>query len=142
MSDQAELITRPPSHPLATSLLAASILGTIGAIAFVWVELFGEYMPAPQPGAALTAWEQAHNPVKMAQSPQAVHDHYRIDFPDGGGPELLPAVERELGVSNRVGDPSIPADVGGGEEAPVEAPPAETPPAEGETPPVEEPGGD
>lgn len=147
MSDQAEIITRPPSHPLATSLLGASILGTIGAIAFVWMELFGEYMPAPQPGAPLSDWESKHNPVTLASKEgQAVHDHYKIDFSDNG--ETLSAIEAELGVSSNVGDPTLPADSGGGGESP----PAETPPPSGEapageapageTPPVEEPGGE
>lgn len=142
MADQ-EIITRPPSHPLATSLLGASILGTIGAIAFVWLELFGEYMPSYPPGQAPPAvpgldqnWYSTHDAVKLAKQGKPTHDHYKLDFPGGSGvADLLPEVERELGVGSKIGDPSAaPADM------PVEdAPPAEAPPAEApaEAPPSE-----
>jgi hypothetical protein len=161
MADQ-EIITRPPSHPLATSLLAASILGTIGAIAFVWLELFGEYMPAYPPGQTPPAvpgvdqnWYNTHDAVKLAKSGQTVHDHYKLDFSDASSSaaDLLPAVERELGVGSKIGDPSA----GPGADAPVEAPAptpeapagegggeATPPPAEGggEAPPPAEGGGE
>lgn len=140
MADQ-EIISRPPSHPLATSLLGASILGTIGAIAFVWLELFGEYMPSYPPGQAPPPvpgvdqnWYSTHDPVKVATQPNATHDHYKLDFPGGSGAaDILGEVEKELGVGSKIGDPSAgPADMPL-EEAPppVEAPPAEAPPEEG-----------
>ena len=146
MSDQAEIITRPPSHPLATSLLAASMLGTIGAIAIVWMELFGEYMPtypqgqAPPPVPGLDQkWYQDHDPVTLAKKEQPTHDHYKIDWSDPPGPaEMLASVERDLGVGSKIGDPSAGPSDPVGEAPPVEAPPGEAPP--GEAPPPSEGG--
>lgn len=93
MDDEQEIISRPPSHPIATTLLFASILGTIVAIAFIWNELFTEYLPVPGPG-------KKNDSLQIAEKHQ--HDHYRKDF--GNGEDLQAEIEKELGIASSVGD--------------------------------------
>ncbi len=94
MADEdQEIISRPPSHPIATTLIMVSIVGTIAAIAFVWVELFGEYLPTPPPG-------QRNDSKVIAE--RHLHDHYKEDF--GAAADVLAEVEKELGISATVGD--------------------------------------
>lgn len=107
--DLQEIISRPPSHPIATTLLVTSIFGTILAIFFVWQELFGEYLPTAAPG-------QSNNSRTIAE--QHLHDHYGRDFK---GQNILADVEKELGINSKVGGDhglgTATGNEGGGENA-------------------------
>lgn len=117
MSDDAgEIITRPPSAPVAVTLLICSILGTILAIAIVWVELFSEYLPGQGPGSPpLDPLMTQHASMKIAE--KHVRDHYAVDY--GTASDLLAEVEKELGVSSRLGDLAAGAGGRGGGEQPA-----------------------
>ena len=91
--DMQEIISRPPSHPIATTLLVLSMLGTIASIAIVWSELFGEYLPAPPQG-------QKNDSLVIAE--QSRTKHYEQDF-KGSSDDLIADIEKELGVSSTVG---------------------------------------
>lgn len=121
MSDEtAEIIPRPPSSPIASTMLIVSTIGLILAIAVVWSELFGEYLPgAPPPGVTPSAEMARHVPLKEAEN--HTRDHYREDYPDD---DVLASVERDLGVGSKVGDLSAGSGSsdGGGEAPPVENP--------------------
>jgi len=123
--DQAEIIARPPSHPVASTLLIVGCLGLIAAISFVWMELFGQYMPAPGP---------AHQPDPIMANHQPVRDHYAKDY---GTEDTLTSVENELGLSSQIGDTSLVDQasdpVGGGAPPPAPTPdqPVEEPADEG-----------
>lgn len=93
MDDEQEIISRPPSHPIATTLLLASIAGTIVSTAFVWAELFGEYLPTPGPG-------KPNASLKIAERHE--HDHYRVDY--GASEDLQAEIEKELKIATTVGD--------------------------------------
>jgi hypothetical protein len=92
--DHQEIISRPASHPIATTLLILSMLATILGIAFVWAELFGEYLPAPKPGET----PGNHSARKIAE--KHVKDHYKVDFPNEN---TMGDIERVLGISSQVG---------------------------------------
>lgn len=91
--EEQEIISRPPSHPIATTLIFVSIAGTIAAIAFVWAELFGEYLPTPAPGQP--------NASKVVAE-RHIHDHYAEDF--GKSSDVTAEIEKELGISSTIGD--------------------------------------
>lgn len=120
MSDEiAEIIPRPPSSPIGSTLLIVTTLGLILAIALVWAELFGEYLPSLKPGQQPDPEMVKH--VSRTEAEKHSRDHYAEDFP--GGDDMLSAVERDLQVSSKVGDLSAGGgDMGG--EAPVESPEA------------------
>lgn len=115
--DVAEIIPRPPSSPIGTTLLIVSTLGMILAIAFVWMELFGEYLPAPRPGQQPDP--EMRNHVARTEAERHNRDHYAEDFP--GSDDVLSAVERDLGVGPKVGD--LSASPSGG-DAPIDSPEA------------------
>jgi hypothetical protein len=109
--DQPEIIARPPSHPIATTLLIVSAIGTTLAIVLVWAELFGEYMPTAGPG--VPEWKlKEHAPLKYAKEGKP-QDYYLKDFP---GTDVLKDIQGELGVSTAIGDlsPAPSGDSGGG----------------------------
>ena len=94
MSDQedlGEIISRPASHPIATTLLVVSMLGTLLAIGFVWAELFGSYLPA---GVKVVSKSR-----KIAE--KHVHNHYAADFGKDG--DLMTQVEKDLGITPTIG---------------------------------------
>lgn len=117
MSDAPEIIARPPSHPTATTLILASVIGTIAAIGFVYAELFTEYLPSQAPGQPQDQIMAKHAPVQHANAPNPIHDHYAEDFGSG---DVLQGVESDLGLSTDIGN--VPA----GEALPANdpAPPA------------------
>ncbi len=115
MSDEiAEIIPRPPSSPIGSTLLIVTTLGLILAIAIVWAELFGEYLPTVKPGQQPDPEMVKHNARQEAEKHS--RDHYAEDFP--GGDDMLSAVERDLQVSSKVGDlnagSGAAGDMGGG----------------------------
>ena len=125
MSDEiADIIPRPPSSPIGSTMLIVSTLGLILSIAIVWTELFGEYLPTLPPGAQPDPEMKNHTPRVVAE--KHIFDHYGADYP--GSDDMLAAVERDLGVSSTVGDPNAgpgASDMGSSEapsEAPTEAP--------------------
>lgn len=126
MSDEiAEIIPRPPSSPIGSTLLIVTTLGLILAIALVWAELFGEYLPTVKPGQQPDPEMVKH--VARTEAEKHSRDHYAEDFP--GSDDMLSAVERDLQVSSKVGDLSAGSggggDMGGGDMgggADVEAP--------------------
>jgi len=102
--DLQEIISRPPSHPIATTLLVCSIAGTVLAIMFTWWELFGEYLPTPTPG-------QQNDSRTIAE--EHLHDHYKKDYK--GSENVLADVEKELGIGSKVGgEDGLGAATGGG----------------------------
>jgi len=115
MADEQEIISRPPSHPIATTLLLVSMIGTGLAIFLVWQELFGEYLPTPQPGAKAVL-----DSKKIAEN--HTRNHYANDFKGSSDDKLMNDVEKDLGIKagNGVGgdlsSPSGSADDGGGDE--------------------------
>lgn len=136
MSDEiADIIPRPPSSPIASTMLIVSTIGLILSIAIVWTELFGEYLPTLAPGQSLDSEMTKHPPRAIAE--KHIFDHYGIDYP--GGDDMLVSVQRDLGVSDTVGD--LNAGPGASESSEPSAP-VETPEAPSETPPAEEGGGE
>jgi hypothetical protein len=94
-SEQPEIIPKPPSHPITTSLLITSFFGTILCIGFVWAELFGSYMfgakVALEPGMNNHGWQEIKN------NREGVIDHYAQDFPGEKDAEALRySVRKEL----------------------------------------------
>jgi hypothetical protein len=107
VSDEiAEIIPRPPSSPIGSTLLIVSTLGMILAIAIVWNELFVEYLPA----GPLDPEMSKH--VVRTEAERHTRDHYAEDFPGGG--ETLASVEADLQINANVGDLSAGAGGGGG----------------------------
>lgn len=92
MADEQEIISRPPSHPIATTLLLVSMIGTGLAIFLVWTELFGEYLPTPAPGAA-----QAVSSKKIAEG--HLREHYEADFKGSNEKDMLREIESKLGIT-------------------------------------------
>lgn len=131
MSDEiADIIPRPPSSPIGSTMLIVSTLGLILSIGVVWAELFGEYLPTLAPGQQPDAEMKNHPPRMIAE--KHIFDHYGADYP--GSDDTLAAVERDLQVSSNVGDLNAgpgASDMGAsdsGESAPVDSPEA---PADG-----------
>ena len=96
--DQAEIIARPPSHPVATTLIIVSMLATIFSIGLVWDELFSEYLPSPGPGQQV---DIKHDSRKIAE--KGIKDHYKVDFPAA---DVMADIESELGISSVPGGDS------------------------------------
>lgn len=107
--DQPEIIARPPSHPIATTLLIIAAIGTSLAIALVWAELFGEYMPTQ--GPETPQWKLKEHAPKGYAEKGGPHDYYEKDYGKG---DILQGVETDLGVSSSIGDLSG-APAGGGD---------------------------
>ncbi|MCA8924863.1 MAG: hypothetical protein KDD82_23840 [Planctomycetes bacterium] len=114
-----EVLSRPPSHPIASTLLILSCIGTIGCIGFVWAELFNEYMPAKGANSQIEALLQKHGPVAIANGRRDEDvDHYKIDF---GAGDMIEAIDKKLlGNDESIEEPSNPtpppSDGGGGDE--------------------------
>ena len=94
-SEQPEIIPKPPSHPITTSLLITSFFGTILCIGFVWAELFGGYMfgakVTVEPGMDKHTWKE------IKDNREGAIDHYAQDFPGEKDAEALRyAVRKEL----------------------------------------------
>lgn len=70
-----EIIAKPPSHPITTTLLGIGIVGLVLNISIAWVELFGVYMPA-----AVEKGMEKHKASDLAKKP-GIPDHYALDFP-------------------------------------------------------------
>ncbi|RMG17414.1 MAG: hypothetical protein D6731_04200 [Planctomycetota bacterium] len=88
--DGGAIIARPPSHPIATSLLICCVLGTLICIGIVWNELFTEYLPSPGPGVKI---DKSHNSKSIAEKHR--RDHY------GADPAFRVSIEEELGGKDR-----------------------------------------
>jgi hypothetical protein len=78
-NEQPEIIPKPPSHPITTSLLIASFFGTILCIGFVWAELFGSYMMGAK--VQLEAGMEKHSWKEIKENREGTIDHYAQDFP-------------------------------------------------------------
>ena len=98
--DQAEIIARPPSHPIASTLIIVSVFATILAIGLTWDELFSEYLPAPTTAAGK---DKSHNSLTIAD--KGIKDHY------GQDKDFKVSIEEELGGK----DGPLSATIGGGE---------------------------
>ncbi|MBL4844461.1 MAG: hypothetical protein JKY65_02950 [Planctomycetes bacterium] len=90
MADEQEIISRPPSHPIATTLLLVSMIGTGLAISLVWQELFGEYLPSDPGGGAQTISSK-----NIAEN--GTRNHYEKDF-KGSDKNLMADIEKELKI--------------------------------------------
>lgn len=65
MSDEEQVMAKPPSHPVATGLLIASAVGLTLNIAIVSQELFTSYLN--------------EKTLKNAKREKPIHDHYKAD---------------------------------------------------------------
>jgi hypothetical protein len=77
-SEQPEIIPKPPSHPVTSSLLIASAVAILIAIGFVWSELFGNYLVSPK--TVHEVGMEKHTPDAMKKSSGPI-DHYDLDYP-------------------------------------------------------------
>jgi hypothetical protein len=103
MSDDQEIISRPPSHPIATTLLVVSMIATGLAIFIVWQELFVEYLPSQAPGQAASDFPS------RAIAENHYHDHYKRDKGLKHSGNLMADIEAELGIKgNDGGDMGTP----------------------------------
>ena len=109
-NEQAEIIPKPPSHPITTSLLIASTIATLIAIGFVWSELFGNYMLSGKGPGPREVDMQKHykDALKGKQTPI---DHYEIDFP---GEKNLQNLEDNVKTDLHIGSKFEGGDAGGG----------------------------
>ena len=80
MSDEEQIVAKPPSHPVATGLLVASTVGVGLNIAVVWNELFTSYLNLNIP-KAVGKNDKRHDALKYAKNQKPVHDYFKIDFP-------------------------------------------------------------
>ena len=78
-SEQPEIIPKPPSHPITTSLLIVASIATIIAIGFVWSELFGNYLIGDKGPQEVGMDKHKWSSLKTRQG---AIDHYDIDFPN------------------------------------------------------------
>ncbi|MEZ6186400.1 MAG: hypothetical protein R3F62_15495 [Planctomycetota bacterium] len=110
-----EVLSRPPSHPIASTLLILSCVGTLGCIMFVWNELFTEYMPAKGTNGEIEQiLGSRHGAVTIANGRKEDDvDHYRIDF---GAGDMVEAIDAKLLGDDENMNAPPPA------ETPVEAP--------------------
>lgn len=90
-----EVLSRPPSHPIASTLLILSCVGTLGCIMFVWNELFYEYMPGKGQNREIEEiLGPRHGAVSIANGRKDVDiDHYKIDFGSG---DMIEAIDAKL----------------------------------------------
>lgn len=130
-NEPAPIIHRPPSSPIGSTLLIVTTIGLLVGIGVVWTELFGEYLPTLKPGQTEDPEMRNHSSKKIAL--EHIRDHYGADF--GGDTDVLQAVEKDLGVNQRVGDLTATGGGGGGESPPPEAPENPAPPATDTPPP-------
>jgi len=107
-SEQPEIIPKPPSHPITTSLLIASTIATIVAIGFVWNELFGNYLVTSK--TVREVGMENHDWMKLKTKSGAI-DHYELDFPGEKTQQLL-----EYNVKNDLHIGSKFEDAGGGDK--------------------------
>jgi hypothetical protein len=100
MSDeQQEIISRPPSHPIATTLLVCAMLGMITCITIVSMELFTEYLPTPAQGVTVDPIHNSMNVTKLHR-----HNHYEADFKKLDQEQLLTQIEKEeLKITSSIG---------------------------------------
>ena len=88
--DQAEIISRPPSHPIATTLLIVSLIATMICIGMTSNELFTEYLPSAGPGKKI---DKSHNSQTIAD--QGRRDHFGADR------DFKVTIEEELGGKDK-----------------------------------------
>jgi hypothetical protein len=77
-NEQPEIIPKPPSHPITTSLLVTSFFGTILCIGFVWAELFGSYMLGAK--TPVETGMEKHTWKEIKDNREGMIDHYGQDF--------------------------------------------------------------
>ena len=107
-SEQPEIIPKPPSHPITTSLLIVSAIATLIAIGFVWSELFGNYLlsskgPVAEVGMDAHKWDK----LKTRSGPI---DHYELDFP---GEKNIQNLEYTVKTDLHIGSKFEGGDAGG-----------------------------
>jgi hypothetical protein len=90
-----EIIARPPSHPITTTLLGVAIAATILNIGVSWSRLFSRYMPQKPESKFM----EKHVPSAEAKKTSGPIDHYAEDFGKGEGGTLWYQVGKDLGVS-------------------------------------------
>lgn len=74
MNDENQILPKPPSHPVVTGLLIASVVGAGLNIAIVSQELFNSYLTTdPAPTAKLAA-------IDVAKDENFDGDYYNRDF--------------------------------------------------------------
>lgn len=74
-----EIIARPPSHPITSTLLGVAIVATILNISVSWSRLFGRYLVAkPEKGM------DKHN-VQEVKTKSGPLDHYAEDYGKDAG---------------------------------------------------------
>ncbi len=102
-SEQPEIIPKPPSHPITTSLLIISSFATLIAIGFVWNELFGNYLLSPK-GPVREVGMEAHSYDKLKTRSGPI-DHYELDFPGEKNQQNLEYnVKQDLHIGSKFED--------------------------------------
>jgi hypothetical protein len=91
--DTFEIVARPPSHPVTTTLLGVSTAGLLFLIGFTWAELFSDYMPAQVEKYGDMA---KHKSAAEAGKPSP-RDHYEEDY--GKSANVRYEVEKDLGLT-------------------------------------------
>jgi len=91
-----EIIARPPSHPITTTLLGVSIAATIVCIGFSWAELFGCYMPT-NVEKGMEKHKSSGQDGETKKRGGSPIDHYAEDYP--GKDVLWYQVGQDLKVS-------------------------------------------
>jgi hypothetical protein len=82
--DQPEIIPKPPSHPITTTLIITACIAVTVTTGFAWAELFGDYMRGAKTPLEAGMDKHGWKEIKEAQGPI---DHYGQDFQDQGKPE-------------------------------------------------------
>ncbi len=96
--DAPEIIAKPPSHPITTTLLGASCVATLVCIGFAWSELFGSYMPAQ-----VEKGMDKHKSSLEAKAKVGTLDHYKEDYTPKGS-YLWYEVGVDLGVEGKASE--------------------------------------
>ena len=108
-SEQPEIIPKPPSHPITTSLLIVSAVATLIAIGFVWSELFGNYLLSSK--GPVREVDMGNHSVEKMKGRQTPIDHYELDFP---GEKNIQNLEYNVKTDLHIGSKFEGGDAGGG----------------------------
>src|SRR2546423_1029210 len=102
-NEQPEIIPKPPSHPITTSLLITSCAGVVVCIGFAWAELFGGYLLSAK--APVEAGMENHTATKTKALATPI-DHYALDYKVFGTSEnekndkdMIFSVKKELKIT-------------------------------------------
>ena len=101
MSDEEQVMARPPSSPVITGLLVASSMALLGSISIVYMELTGSYLDDSKP-KPVASWDKPKTPLQYANIDKSSSKwakeapYYNMDFPKSRSVEddLNPDLDR------------------------------------------------